>query len=115
MIKNYILLVTVKRLEIPYKPKENLYPLVTILKNPISYKNKVIYIKTKLLKLKIKRQKVVINFNILLLGNNKAVLEILCRLKKNLYLLVIILGNLIFYKNRVIRIKIKLLELRIKG
>ena len=36
------------------------------------------------------------------------------RLKENLYLLVIILGDLIFYKNRVIYIKIKLVDLKIK-
>ena len=42
-------------------------------------------------------------------------LGILCKLKENLYLLVTILENLIFYKNGVICIKIKLLELKIKG
>ena len=42
-------------------------------------------------------------------------LKILYKLKENLYLLVIILENLIFYGNRVIHIKIKLVELRIKG
>ena len=42
-------------------------------------------------------------------------LEILYRLKESLYLLIIILEDLIFYKNRVICIKIKLIELRIKG
>ena len=74
-IKNYILLAIVKRLGIPYRLKENLYLLVTILKDPIFYKNGVIYIKIKLLKLRIKGWKVIINFNILLLENNKAVLE----------------------------------------
>ena len=43
----------VERLKIPYKLKENLYLLVTILGDPISYKNGVIYIEIKLLKLKI--------------------------------------------------------------
>ena len=42
-------------------------------------------------------------------------LEILYKLKKSLYLLIIILGDLIFYKNRVIYIKIKLVDLKIKG
>ena len=51
-------------------------PLVTILGNPIFYKNEVIHIKTKPVELRIKRQKVVISFNILLLGKDKAVLEI---------------------------------------
>ena len=54
-IRNYILLVIVERLKILYKLKENLYLLVTILRDPISYKNGVIYIKIKLLKLKIKK------------------------------------------------------------
>ena len=41
-------------------------------------------------------------------------LKIPYRLKENPYLLVIILGDPIFYKNKVIRIKTKLVELRIK-
>ena len=76
-MKNYILLIIIERLKIPYRLKENLYPLIIILGDPISYKNGVIYIKTELIELKIKRQKIVINFNILLLGNNKAVLKML--------------------------------------
>ena len=55
VIKNYILLIIAERLKILYKLKENPYLLVTILGNPIFYKNKVIRIKTELLKLKIKR------------------------------------------------------------
>ena len=54
VIRNYILLIIVKRLKIPYKLKKNLYLLVTILENLISYKNRVIHIKIKLVKLKIK-------------------------------------------------------------
>ena len=46
-----------------------------ILGDPISYRNKVIYIKTELVELRIKGRIVIINFNILLLGRNKAVLE----------------------------------------
>ena len=75
VIKNYISLAIVKKLKIPYKLKENLYLLIIILGDLISYKNKVIHIKTELLELKIKGRRIVINFNILLLGNNKAVLE----------------------------------------
>ena len=74
-IRNYILLTTAERLGIPYKLKESLYPLIIILKDLIFYKNGVIYIKTELLKLKIKKQRVIINFNILPLRNNKAVLK----------------------------------------
>ena len=74
-MKNYILLKTAERLRIPYRQKKYLYPLITILGNPISYKNKVIYIKIKPVELRIKGQTVIINFNILLLEKNKAVLE----------------------------------------
>ena len=66
-----------EKLKILCKLKKNPYLLVTILGDPISYKNKVICIKIKPLKLKIKGQRVIINFNILLLENNKAVLKIL--------------------------------------
>ena len=66
---------TIKRLKIPYRQKEYLYPLVIILGDPISYKNKIIYIKTEPVELKIKGRKVVINFNILPLRKDKAVLE----------------------------------------
>ena len=41
-------------------------------------------------------------------------LRIPCRQKKNLYSLVIILGDPIFDKNRIIHIKTKPLELKIK-
>ena len=52
--KNYILLKTVKKLGIPYKLKKSPYLLVTILGDLIFYKNKIIYIKIKLIELKIK-------------------------------------------------------------
>ena len=55
VIKNYILLIIVKKLKIFYKLKESLYPLITILGDLIFYKNRVIHIKTELLKLKIKK------------------------------------------------------------
>ena len=76
-IKNYILLVIVKKLRIPYKLKESLYLLVIILEDLIFYKNKIICIKTELIELRIKGWRVIINFNILLLENNKAILKIL--------------------------------------
>ena len=66
-----------ERLKIPYRQKEYLYPLVTILGDPIFYKNKIIHIKIKLVELRIKGQIVIINFNILLLRKDKAVLEML--------------------------------------
>ena len=54
VIKNYILLITAERLKILYRLKENLYLLVIILGDLISYKNKIIRIKIKPVKLKIK-------------------------------------------------------------
>ena len=72
--RNHISLVTAERLEIPCKPKENPYLLVTISGDPISYRNGVIRIKTEPLELKIEGQRVIISFNILPLGNDKAVL-----------------------------------------
>ena len=48
-----------------------------ILGDPISYKNKVIYIETEPVELRIEGRIVVINFNILLLGKDEAVLGIL--------------------------------------
>ena len=70
-----MLLKTVERLGILYRQKEYPYLLVTILGDPIFYKNRVIYIKTELVELKIKRWTVIINFNILPLKKDKAVLE----------------------------------------
>ena len=52
--RNYILLIIVKRLGIPCKLKKNLYLLITILGDPIFYKNGVIYIEIEPLELKIK-------------------------------------------------------------
>ena len=68
----------------PYRLKESLYPLVIILGYLISYKNKVICIKIKLVELRIKGQKIIINFNILPLGNDEAVLKIFWLQKYNL-------------------------------
>jgi len=46
-----------------------------ILKDLINYKGKVINIKIELTIIKIKGREIIISFNILLLGNNKAVLR----------------------------------------
>ena len=46
-----------------------------ILGDPISYKNRVIYIKIEPVELKIEGRTVVINFDILLLGKDEAVLK----------------------------------------
>jgi len=64
-------------LGIPYRQKENPYLLVTILKDLIIYRDGIIYIKIGLILMTIKGRLVTVNFNILLLGNNKAVLKML--------------------------------------
>ena len=65
-----------ERLGIFYRQKECLYLLIIILGDPIFYKNRVIHIKTKPVELRIKGRNIYISFNILLLGNNEAVLKI---------------------------------------
>jgi len=74
--RNHILPVIIKRIKLPYRQKKNPYLLVTISGDPILYKNGMIHFKTGLVKIEIKRQKVVILFNVLLLGKDKAVLRI---------------------------------------
>ena len=74
MIRNYILLVIVKMIGLLYRDKENLYLLVIILGDLILYRDGIIWIEIGLVKVEIKRRKIIISFNILLLGKDKAVL-----------------------------------------
>jgi len=67
-------LIAIKRIELPYRQKENPYPLIIISGDPILYKNGMIYFKTGPVELEIKEWKVVVLFNVLLLGKDKAVL-----------------------------------------
>jgi len=64
----------VKWLEMTYQQKEHLYPLNIILKDLINYRGNIINLKIGLVIIRIKGKEITINFNILLLGNNKAVL-----------------------------------------
>jgi len=57
--------------------KEYLYPLNIILRDLVNYRGGIINLKIGLVIIKIKGIEVIINFNILLLGNDKAVLEML--------------------------------------
>jgi len=66
--------IAIKKMELLYKQKESPYPLVTISGDSILYRNGIIHFKTGLVELEIKRQKVVISFNVLPLGKDKAVL-----------------------------------------
>ncbi len=76
-IRNYILLKAIKRLGLPYRQKENLYPLVTISGDPILYRDGVIHLKIRLMELEIEGRHIVISFDVLPLGKNKAVLRML--------------------------------------
>ena len=70
-------------MELLYRQKENLYPLITISGNPILYRDGMIYFKTGPIKVTIKGQEIVISFDILLLGKDKAVLGMLFLQKFN--------------------------------
>jgi hypothetical protein len=61
-------------MKLPYRQKINLYLLVTILENPIMYKDGIIYFKTGLVELEIEGKHVVVLFDVLLLKKDKAVL-----------------------------------------
>jgi len=73
--QNHILLETVKQLGMTYQQKEYLYPLNIILKDPINYKEGIINLKIGPVIIRIEEKEIMINFNILLLGNDEAVLE----------------------------------------
>jgi len=60
-----------------YQQKEHLYLLVIILRDLINYKKGIINIEIKLTIIKIKGKEIIMSFNILLLGYNKAVLGML--------------------------------------
>ena len=61
----------------PHRQKKNLYLLIIILGDPILYRDGIIYFETGLVKLVVKKQKIVMSFNVLLLGKDKAVLKML--------------------------------------
>ena len=75
--KNYIAPQTAERLEILYKKKEHPYLLITILRELVLYKNNIINLKTGPVEVNIKRRSIIVNFNILLLRTDKAVLKII--------------------------------------
>jgi len=62
---------------LPHRQKEDLYPLITISGDPIIYKDKIIYFKIGLVELELKGKHIVISFNMLLLGKDKAILGML--------------------------------------
>ena len=60
-----------------YKKKKYLYPLIIILEKPVLYRDNIINLKTEPIQVNIKRRSIIVNFNILLLGLDKAVLKII--------------------------------------
>ena len=76
VIRNYISLKAIKRLELSYRQKRNLYPLIIILGDLILYKDRIIYFETGLVELEIEGRSVVTSFDVLLLGKNETVLGI---------------------------------------
>ena len=60
-----------------YKEKEYLYSLIIILEKLVLYRDNIINLKIGLIQVNIKGQSTIINFNILLLELDKAVLKII--------------------------------------
>ena len=77
VMRNYISLRIVKRLRLFYRQKRDPYPLVIISGDLILYGNGIIYLETGLVELEIKGRNVVIFFDVLPLGKDKAVLGML--------------------------------------
>ena len=73
-----------ERLKILYKEKKYLYPLVIILGELVLYKNNIINLKTGPIQVNIKGRSIIVNFNILPLKTDKAVLGIIWLKEYNL-------------------------------
>jgi hypothetical protein len=77
IIKNHIVPKVVEWLGLPYRQKLEPYTLVTISGDPVPYKDKIINLETGLVQVNIKGYNIIVNFNILLLGQDEAVLGII--------------------------------------
>jgi hypothetical protein len=60
-----------------YRQKLKLYALVTISEDLVPYRDGIINLETRPVQINIKRRDIIVNFNILLLGQDKAVLGII--------------------------------------
>jgi CTP synthase (UTP-ammonia lyase) len=60
-----------------YRQKLKPYTLITILRDLVLYKDKIINLKTRPVEVSIKKWSIIINFNILLFRQDKAVLGII--------------------------------------
>jgi hypothetical protein len=74
VIRNHITPNIVEQLGLLYKQKLKPYTLVTILGDLVLYRDSIINLEIELVQVNIKRHNIIVNFNILLLGQNKAVL-----------------------------------------
>jgi hypothetical protein len=75
--RNYIIFKVVEWLRMLYRQKLELYTLVIISGDLVLYKDKIINLKTEPVQVNIKRYNIIMNFNILLLGQDEAVLGII--------------------------------------
>ena len=66
-----------EQLEILYRKKEHLYPLIIILGKLVLYRDNIINLKIGPIQVNIKGRSITVNFNILLLEQNKAILKII--------------------------------------
>jgi hypothetical protein len=77
VIRNHITPKVVKRLGLLYKQKLESYTLVTISGDPVPYRDRIINLETEPVQVNIKGRDIIVNFNILLLGQDEAVLGII--------------------------------------
>jgi hypothetical protein len=75
--KNHITPSTVEQLGLLYRQKLEPYTLVTILGDLVLYKDSIINLETGLVQVNIKGRDIIVNFNILLLGQDEVVLGII--------------------------------------
>jgi predicted aspartyl protease len=72
--RNHILPKAVERIGLPHRQKQDPYPLVTISGDPIAYRGGIIHLETGPIRTVIEGRPVVMSFDILPLGKDKAVL-----------------------------------------
>jgi hypothetical protein len=84
VIRNHIIPKVVERLGLLYKQKLEPYTLVTILGDLVLYKDEMINLETGLVQVSIKRHDIIVNFNILPLGQDEAVLGMIWLREYNL-------------------------------
>jgi hypothetical protein len=76
-IRNHITPKVVERLGLLYRQKLEPYALVTILGDPVLYKDGIINLEIGPVQVNIKRQDIIVNFNVLPLGQDEVVLGII--------------------------------------